>query len=1024
MAFTDEEADILQGQASASSAVSMICSITILVQLLKNRRSWSVDRATKELVAILCVIDTLSSAHYLLGGEIGASSETMCDYQGFMIQFWALAGIIWNSCMAHSLLCWIVQKKPQAYLEGMIKWYALVAFGSSLVIAIVLVAKSRFANATLWCWIGADFPELRFYCFYFILLIAWGYNSYVFFRVAHSTRNLLDSNQRSATADVGNKLRFKLQLFIAGFILIWAFGLLNRVLQEVSGQYFWANYLHVFFVPLQGFLNAIIYGGLLESNSAVRVRLRKYWHQCISGGAEEDDEGLLDVEGGLRHSMTDLGSMHKQASVYTVTYNLAESNLEMLRPLGAWIPRGHDMYVISVQECMIIEDLRNAILEHLGGPLMYTYFHNEIGSTNKRLGFHGHIALIVYVRSEEVMSGAFQLLESVNHQVKSGANLGVYTAANKGAVGLPFAYHDATLSFFACHLASDNKGKSRFYVRNKNSRDMLSASTLTDVHTGLDAHLLFHHTICLGDMNYRCRGGPEELLRSVTRAAQKEKKSLGVDDWLAKHASTLLAPEDGTEIEKMHIAEQLKTRREPRRKLTSADDWHGKPPSARELQRMRSPAVAGPCIAAWKELLDLDELTAALQSGAAFDGFGEGTIRFPPSFRRERGDLKGNCGDYSDYDVLKEAYTTKVKDMNAASEERELKRGNRLCVGDGYSLRPPSYTDRILEHTIEDRKDRLSCEAYFICDDVRGSDHRPVASVFNLYLNETVAPGGKAMEGSECLEEPARMYCVTLSDLEIDLLEMEVEPMMQHAIDFEVSEADIEDTGDAYVEPEFRDGVPRTAQGGAAAEDAEDRDSVNLEEAKLGGGSDRAASQAGGARRSSKKGRAGSVVMADTGGKHATEAKIARLDTEITSVSMIFPLPPEDPLGGGAARNAQAAAALLGTAYTSVKTLRTEHGRSSAPWTTATSSARRPPRSGRTCRRARPSCASLRTGARGSGCTRGSSSRERTARRSRRASSACGTSSRSRPRSWTCRCRSASGDRAAGRSRRKPACSW
>ena len=40
-------------------------------------------------------------------------------------------------------------------------------------------------------------------------------------------------------------------------------------------------------------------------------------------------------------------------------------------------------------------------------------------------------------------------------------------------------------------------------------------------------------------------------------------------------------------------------------------------------------------------------------------------------------------------------------------------------------LRAPSYTDRVMVYSIRDREDRLTVQAYDLCDSMRISDHRP-----------------------------------------------------------------------------------------------------------------------------------------------------------------------------------------------------------------------------------------------------------------------------------------------------------
>lgn len=48
-------------------------------------------------------------------------------------------------------------------------------------------------------------------------------------------------------------------------------------------------------------------------------------------------------------------------------------------------------------------------------------------------------------------------------------------------------------------------------------------------------------------------------------------------------------------------------------------------------------------------------------------------------------------------------------------------------------LRPPSYTDRILVHSL--REEKLSIDAYGFCDSIRCSDHRPVSSAMTLTVS-------------------------------------------------------------------------------------------------------------------------------------------------------------------------------------------------------------------------------------------------------------------------------------------------
>lgn len=41
-------------------------------------------------------------------------------------------------------------------------------------------------------------------------------------------------------------------------------------------------------------------------------------------------------------------------------------DLVKLGPIDKWIPHGYDLYVVGLQECKILDDIRSIITKHLG----------------------------------------------------------------------------------------------------------------------------------------------------------------------------------------------------------------------------------------------------------------------------------------------------------------------------------------------------------------------------------------------------------------------------------------------------------------------------------------------------------------------------------------------------------------------------------------------------------------------------------------------------------------------------------
>ncbi|GMH93432.1 hypothetical protein TL16_g12626 [Triparma laevis f. inornata] len=534
MTISSAQQNALQIIATLTSTLSIAGSLTILFSLhrqSKNRLLTTMDT----LVITMSILDVFASFFFSLGEMPNNVSSGFCTFQGLGVQIFALSTVIFNSCMAHNLFTWIVKKKDLQSLTSNIRIYVGLSLGIPTLLAIILAANSMFGFASLWCWISST-PTgsglARFFCFYFFVILAWIYNLAVFIRVNWSlkrrmikARNSGLTGNQNAAVDSQNKVLRKMTQYLLVFFIVWFFGLLNRTIQDVSSdEVFWALVLHVVFVPLQGFLNAVVYGGLLETRF---VRGWKEYLFCQKGEnapTQNIKSYLLDDPNPTSPrppwSQKPL-SQKKPISLFITTYNLAEKPTEDLNNVSSWLPKGHDVYAIGVQECMTLETLREKMLNVLGGPNEYTTFTAEIGSTNTKLGFHGMIAITIFARKSHCTSGAFYMPTPNTTEIKKGANLVVTNAPNKGAVGVPFVMFDTSVCFFTGHFAANSKGRNRLQARLDDSRDTLTKAVVTSDDIKFDVHLTCHYTFMFGDLNFRCVSSPENVMKMVSEASVK-----------------------------------------------------------------------------------------------------------------------------------------------------------------------------------------------------------------------------------------------------------------------------------------------------------------------------------------------------------------------------------------------------------------------------------------------------------------------------------------------------------------------
>ena len=299
---------------------------------------------------------------------------------------------------------WVVLKKQAHGIRKKLKRYAVACFLLSGIIAVGLLGSGNYSPNAVWCWIGSDNRSsfgLRFVFFYMFLLIAWLYNAIILGTISTTIARRIDqetkvTGKKTSLLTAEQTIRNRLLVYLGIFVFTWFFCFLNGIVQAVANEdVFITNLLEALFVPMQGLLNALCYGGILNEDSELHTWLEVNWsslHTLLfpKQVAEVKRRLSLNAAKSSRRAIADYDS--KFYSIFTTTLNLGEAPFEELQPmLHRWILKGHDIYVIGAQECLELELLRAGILKHLGGASEYCMYQSEIGSNNTSLGFHGEL---------------------------------------------------------------------------------------------------------------------------------------------------------------------------------------------------------------------------------------------------------------------------------------------------------------------------------------------------------------------------------------------------------------------------------------------------------------------------------------------------------------------------------------------------------------------------------------------------------------------------------------------------------
>ncbi|KAM0277838.1 hypothetical protein ACHAQH_005542 [Verticillium albo-atrum] len=143
-------------------------------------------------------------------GILIGEASALCQAQAFMLQMFMQSDPWWSLAMAVNVyLVFFFGASPASFRQYL--WlYCVICFGGPFIPAIVLLlarpnGQMMYGNATLWCWINADWSELRIYTYYLPIWICILCSILIYFAVGYHVfhqrnqlRNLTFSNIKDA----------------------------------------------------------------------------------------------------------------------------------------------------------------------------------------------------------------------------------------------------------------------------------------------------------------------------------------------------------------------------------------------------------------------------------------------------------------------------------------------------------------------------------------------------------------------------------------------------------------------------------------------------------------------------------------------------------------------------------------------------------------------------------------------------------------------------------------------------------
>jgi len=259
---------ILNGISAMLSIIGSIAVIVTFIMFPQLRRFFS------RLIVYLAISDLWLCTSMLMG-QSRAPHYTKCMVQSCLGVFFGLASIIWTVIIADCLRRVLIVRDLsfESKLEGRLH---IITWGVSFLATVAALSAGVLGPAGMICWIRntAGGILMRLATFYLPLWLGVGYCLWIYWQVSslllevQDTQNSTDTNGHSPSGsrpqDLERQRWYLRSFFILPLILVfcWMPSTLRRLADIFFPDIGWTplDYLCVLAGPLQGALNAVVYG--------------------------------------------------------------------------------------------------------------------------------------------------------------------------------------------------------------------------------------------------------------------------------------------------------------------------------------------------------------------------------------------------------------------------------------------------------------------------------------------------------------------------------------------------------------------------------------------------------------------------------------------------------------------------------------------------------------------------------------------------------------------------------------------
>jgi len=174
----------------------------------------------------------------------------LCRVLRAFINFFFVSSFFWTSAIALHIY---VSSRQKAQIP--LYWFHMVCWGLPGIGTVIVVAAGMITQEKDGAWCSLN-PLGHWLFWYGPLLVSFVWNIVLYILIIRFYRG----GQGAERKMMKNKIKVRVTLYILVFFICWVWDLVDFVAYELHHPNFWLDLLTSTFMPLQGFLNFLVYG--------------------------------------------------------------------------------------------------------------------------------------------------------------------------------------------------------------------------------------------------------------------------------------------------------------------------------------------------------------------------------------------------------------------------------------------------------------------------------------------------------------------------------------------------------------------------------------------------------------------------------------------------------------------------------------------------------------------------------------------------------------------------------------------